>query len=86
VALSLTGLGGVKAHAGGQELGVGDWHLLAQDQEELDAFATVTGEERFVDPDLERAKQTPFGGTIACGYCTRSLSRPSRRRARRSRP
>ena len=82
MALSLTGPGEVKAHAGGQELGVSDWHLLAQ--EELDAFAAVTGK-RFADPDLERAKQTPIGGTIARGYYTRSLSRASRRRPHRSR-
>jgi len=63
---------------------VSDWHLLAQ--EELDAFAAVTGEERFVDLDVERAKQTPFGGTIARGYHTRSLGRTSGRGARRRRP
>lgn len=60
-----------------------DWHLLAQ--EELDAFAAVTGEERFVDLDVERAKQTPFGGTIARGYYTRSLGRARRCRPRRRR-
>jgi acyl dehydratase len=56
---------------------VSDRHLLTQ--EDLDAFAAVTGEERLVDLDVERAKQTLFGGTIARGYYARSLGRTSRR-------
>jgi hypothetical protein len=53
------------------------WHLLAR--EDLDALAAVTGEERFVDVDVERAKQTPSCGTIARVCYTRSLGRTSRR-------
>jgi acyl dehydratase len=56
---------------------VSDRHLLTQ--EDLDAFAAVTGEERLVDLDVERAKRTLFGGTIALGYHARSLGRTSRR-------
>jgi acyl dehydratase len=59
----------------------GDWQLVTQGS--LDAFAQVTGEEQFVHVDVAQAKQTPFGGTIAHGYCARSLGRTSGRGARR---
>jgi acyl dehydratase len=61
---------------------VSDWHLLTP--EDLDAFAAVTREERLVDLDVERAKQT-LGGTMARGYYTRLLGRTSGRGARRRR-
>ena len=48
---SLTGLDEVKAHVG-RELGVSDWQLVTQ--ENLDAFAQVTGEQQFVHVDVER--------------------------------
>ena len=60
-----------------------EWHLLTQ--EDLDAFAAVTGVEWFVDLDVERSKQARFGGTIARGYYPRALGRASRGRARRRR-
>ncbi len=55
----------------GQELGVSDWHDVTQ--EAVDAFAEVTGDHQFIHVDVERARQTPFGGTIAHGYYTLSL-------------
>jgi acyl dehydratase len=69
--LTLTGLEEVKAHAG-KELGVSDWHEVTQ--EAIDKFADVTGDDQFIHVDVERAKQTPFGGTIAHGYYTLSLA------------
>jgi acyl dehydratase len=69
--------------AAGVLLGVSDWQLVPQ--EDLDAFAQVTGEEQFVHVDVAQATQTPLGGTIAHGYCTRSLGRTSGRGARRRR-
>ncbi len=69
--LTLTGLDEMKAHVG-QELGVSDWHLVTQ--EAIDAFADVTGDHQFIHVDPERAKETPFGGTIAHGYYTLSLA------------
>jgi acyl dehydratase len=69
--LTLTGLEEVKAHAG-KELGVSDWHEVTQ--EAIDKFADVTGDHQFIHVDVERAKQTPFGGTIAHGYYTLSLA------------
>jgi len=55
----------------GDEIGVSDWHLVTQ--ESVDRFADVTGDQYFIHTDPERAKETPFGGTIAHGYFTLSL-------------
>ena len=68
--LTLTGIDEVKAHVG-QELGVSDWHEVTQ--EAINEFADVTGDHQFIHVDPERAKETPFGGTIAHGYYTLSL-------------
>ena len=69
--LTLTGLDEVKAHVG-QELGVSEWHPVTQ--EDINTFAEVTGDDQFIHVDVERAKETPFGGTIAHGYYTLSLA------------
>jgi acyl dehydratase len=69
--LTLTGLDQVREHVG-KELGVSDWHLVTQ--EEIDEFARVTGDDQWIHVDVERAKQSPFGGTIAHGYFTLSLA------------
>ncbi len=69
--LTLTGLDEIKAHLG-KELGVSDWLLVTQ--ETIDQFAEVTGDHQWIHVDPERAKQTPFGGTIAHGYYTLSLA------------
>jgi acyl dehydratase len=69
--LTLTGLDEVKGHVG-QELGVSDWHQVTQ--EDINTFAEVTGDDQFIHVDVERAKETPFGGTIAHGYYTLSLA------------
>jgi acyl dehydratase len=69
--LTLTGLDEVKAHVG-KELGVSEWHPVTQ--EAIDEFAEVTGDHQWIHVDVERAKQTPFGGTIAHGYYTLSLA------------
>jgi acyl dehydratase len=55
----------------GEELGVSDWLLV--DQARINAFADVTGDHQFIHVDPERARQTPFGGTIAHGFLTLSL-------------
>ena len=69
--LTLNGLDEVKAYVG-KELGVSDWLLVTQ--EKIDAFAAVTGDDQWIHIDVERAKQSPFGGTIAHGYFTLSLA------------
>ena len=68
--VTLNGLDEVKAYVG-KELGVSDWHTVTQ--EEIDEFAKVTGDDQWIHVDVERARQTPFGGTIAHGYFTLSL-------------
>jgi acyl dehydratase len=69
--LTLTGLDEVKGYVG-KELGVSDWLLVTQ--ETIDEFAQVTGDHQWIHVDVERAKQSPFGGTIAHGYYTLSLA------------
>jgi acyl dehydratase len=69
--LTLNGLDEVKGYVG-KELGVSDW--LEVTQEKIDAFAEVTGDDQWIHIDPERAKQSPFGGTIAHGYFTLSLA------------
>src|SRR5829696_10416519 len=69
--LTLDGIDDIKARIG-QELGVSDWHEVTQ--EAIDAFADVTGDHQWIHVDVERAKDTPFGGTIAHGYYTLSLA------------
>ena len=68
--LTITGIDELKAKVG-EELGVSDWHEVTQ--EAINKFADVTGDHQFIDVDVERAKETPFGGTIAHGYYTLSL-------------
>ena len=56
----------------GQEIGVSDWLLI--EQERVDSFARVTGDQQWIHVDVERAKrESPFGGPIAHGYLTLSL-------------
>jgi len=68
---TITGLDQLK-DAEGQELGTSDWHEVTQ--EDIDTFADVTGDHQWIHVDVERAKDTPFGGTIAHGYYTLSLA------------
>jgi acyl dehydratase len=68
---TITGLDELKS-AKGEELGVSGWHPVSQS--DIDAFADVTGDHQWIHVDPERAKETPFGGTIAHGYYTLSLA------------
>ena len=68
---TITGLDELKASEG-EVLGTSDWHEVTQDA--IDAFADVTGDHQWIHVDPERAKDTPFGGTIAHGYYTLSLA------------
>lgn len=56
----------------GQEVGVSRWHEVTQDA--INQFAEATGDHQWIHVDIERAKQGPFGGTIAHGYYTLSLA------------
>ena len=55
----------------GQEIGVSDW--IAVTQERIRLFADATGDHQWIHLDTERAKQGPFGATIAHGFLTLSL-------------
>jgi acyl dehydratase len=55
----------------GQEIGVSDWMEISQ--ERINIFADVTEDHQFIHIDEEKAKQTPFGGTIAHGFLTLSM-------------
>ncbi len=58
----------------GQEVGISDWRTIGQDR--INAFADVTEDHQFIHVDLDKAAQTPFGGTIAHGFLTLSLLAP----------
>ena len=55
----------------GQELGVSEWVRI--DQTMIDTYADATGDHQFIHIDEEKAKMTPFGGTIAHGFLTLSM-------------
>ena len=56
----------------GQQTRVGAWHTVTQD--EINAFAEATGDHQWIHVDPERAKNGPFGGTIAHGFWTLSAA------------
>ncbi len=60
--------------AAGTHLGHTDWQEMTQEQ--VNQFADVTGDHNYIHVDVERAKDSPFGGTIAHGYLTLSLVAP----------
>lgn len=59
------------ADAVGARLGESDW--LEIDQERIDRFAEATGDFQWIHVDPERAREGPFGSTVAHGYLTFSL-------------
>ncbi len=69
---TLAGLDAVRA-AVGTHLGYSDWTTVTQ--ERVNQFADATGDHQWIHVDVERAKaESPFGGPIAHGYLTLSLS------------
>jgi acyl dehydratase len=56
----------------GEHLGYSEWHTVTQEQVNL--FAEATGDHQWIHIDVERAKSGPFGGPIAHGYLTLSLT------------
>lgn len=55
----------------GTEIGTSEW--ITVDQDRINVFADVTEDHQFIHLDAEKAKKTPFGGTIAHGFLTLSL-------------
>ena len=58
----------------GSHLGYTEWQVM--DQERVDRFADATDDHQYIHVDPERAKASPFGGTIAHGYLTLALAAP----------
>ena len=57
----------------GTTLGTSGWFDVTQEQVNL--FAEATGDHQWIHVDVERAvKESPFGGPIAHGYLTLSLT------------
>lgn len=55
----------------GKIIGTSRWFTL--DQSRIDAFADVTDDHQFIHIDPEKAKETPFGQTVAHGFLTLSM-------------
>ena len=55
----------------GEEVGVSPW--IEVTQERIDTFARAIEDFQWIHVDRERAKTSPFGGTIAHGFLTLSL-------------
>jgi acyl dehydratase len=68
--LTISGTAGLRERVG-QELGVSSWHEVTQ--KHIDAFAAATDDYERIHVDPERAKETPWGVTIAHGLYTLSL-------------
>jgi acyl dehydratase len=68
-----TTVAGLRDHVG-QHIGYTEWQELTQ--ERVNTFADATDDHQFIHVDVEKAKQTPFGGTIAHGFLTLSLLAP----------
>jgi acyl dehydratase len=69
----VTDMAGLRDSAG-THLGYTDWQEMTQ--ERVNQFADATDDHQFIHVDVERAKATPFGGTVAHGYLTLSLMAP----------
>ncbi|ALE02931.1 MaoC family dehydratase [Bartonella ancashensis] len=55
----------------GKKVGVSQWRLVTQDM--INQFACATDDHQWIHVDEEKAKNTPFKGTIAHGFLTLSL-------------
>ena len=69
---TFNGIDEVRA-AVGTHLGYSDWVTVTQEQ--VNTFAEATGDHQWIHVDVERAMaESPFGGPIAHGYLTLSLT------------
>jgi acyl dehydratase len=55
----------------GEEIAVSPWMEITQ--ERIDTFAKAIDDFQWIHVDRERAKKSPFGGTIAHGFLTLSI-------------
>lgn len=58
--------------AKGEHLGYTEWRTITQRQ--VDLFADATDDHQWIHVDPERAKEGPFGGPIAHGFLSLSLT------------
>jgi acyl dehydratase len=58
----------------GKDIGATDWMTITQ--ERVNTFADATDDPQWIHVDPERAKDGPYGTTIAHGYLTLSLVVP----------
>ena len=68
-----TDIAGLPALAG-SHAGHTDWETM--DQARVNLFADATDDHQYIHVDPERAKESPFGGTVAHGFLTLSLVAP----------
>jgi acyl dehydratase len=67
---TIAGIEGYKELVG-QPLGESEW--LQVDQDRINQFADATGDHQWIHVDVDKAKEGPFGTTIAHGFLTLSL-------------
>jgi acyl dehydratase len=69
--VEIQGVEGMQALLG-QEIGPSEWRTVTQD--DINAFAAVSGDDQWIHVDVERAqKESPFGTTIAHGNLTLAM-------------
>jgi acyl dehydratase len=68
---AIHGVAGLRERAG-SSLGTSRWVTI--DQEMVTTFAYLSGDRQWIHIDPERARQGPFGTTVAHGFFTLSLS------------
>jgi acyl dehydratase len=69
--LVIKGLDGLHARVG-QALGVSGWVPVEQDK--VDTFARLTGDEQWIHVDPERARSGPFEATVQHGFLTLGMA------------
>jgi acyl dehydratase len=70
-AIAVEGVEGLKGLIG-REIGPSEWREVTQD--DVDAFARLSGDDQWIHVDAERAKtESPFGTTVAHGNLTLSM-------------
>ena len=67
----IDGMAALRERAG-SSLGTSRW--ITMDQDMVNAFAELSGDRQWIHVDPDRAKDGPFGTTVAHGFFTLSLS------------
>ena len=69
--VQVQGIEGLRALLG-EQIGPSEWREVTQ--EDIDAFADLSGDHQWIHTDVERAKsESPFGTTVAHGNLTLSM-------------